>query len=66
LERVLVTGHCGAIGVPVAAFLWRCGHYVAGFDRADGAEVLDLAAVRQATAGCSAIVHLAAPPSARL
>jgi len=44
----------------VAAFLWRCGYDVAGFDRADGADVLDLAAVRRAAADCTAIVHLAA------
>ena len=59
-ERVLVTGHRGHIGVPVAAFLRRRGYHVAGFDRADGADVLDLAAVRRAAAGCAAVVHLAA------
>ena len=59
-ERVLVTGHRGAIGVPVAAFLRRRGYQVAGFDRADGADVLDPAAVRRAAAACAAVVHLAA------
>ena len=59
-QRVLVTGHRGRIGVPVAAFLRRRGYQVAGFDRADGADILDLTAVRQAAAGCAAIVHLAA------
>ena len=60
MDRVLVTGHRGAVGGPVAAFLRRRGYDVAGFDRADGADVLDLAAVRRAAAGCAAIVHLAA------
>jgi UDP-glucose 4-epimerase len=58
--RVLVTGHRGNVGAPVAAFLRRDGYEVAGFDRADGADVLDLATVRRAAAGCAAIVHLAA------
>jgi len=48
------------VGVPVAGFLAGCGYEVAGFDRADGADVLDLAAVRRAARGCTAIVHLAA------
>jgi UDP-glucose 4-epimerase len=40
--------------------LTGCGYEVAGFDRADGADVLDLAAVSRAARGCTAIVHLAA------
>ncbi len=36
------------------------GHPVVGFDLADGDDVLDAVAVRDAAAGCSAIVHLAA------
>jgi UDP-glucose 4-epimerase len=59
-RRVLVTGQQGNVGAPVAAFLRRHGYEVAGFDLADGADVLDLAAVRRAAAGCAAIVHLAA------
>ena len=58
--RVLVTGHLGHVGAPVAAFLDRRGYEVAGFDRADGADVLDLAAVKRAAKDCAAIVHLAA------
>jgi UDP-glucose 4-epimerase len=58
--RVLVTGHRGGIGTEVARQLAQYGHDVVGFDRADGADVLDLAAVRDAAAGCEAIVHLAA------
>jgi UDP-glucose 4-epimerase len=58
--RILVTGHLGHVGAPVAALLDRQGYEVAGFDRADGADILDLAAVRQAAKDCAAIVHLAA------
>jgi nucleoside-diphosphate-sugar epimerase len=58
--RVLVTGQRGNIGTPVAGLLSGSGHEVAGFDLADGMDLLDLAAVRDAAAGCTAIVHLAA------
>src|SRR6202451_1894843 len=58
--RVLVTGHRGHVGVPVMEFLESRGHEVVGFDRADGADILDLAAIREAARGCDAIVHLAA------
>jgi UDP-glucose 4-epimerase len=60
--RVLVTGDRGTVGVPVAGYLRRRGYEVAGFDRVDGADVLDLAAVTSAARGCAAIVHLAALP----
>ena len=58
--RILVTGHRGHVGAPVAGFLKKRGHEVAGFDRVEGKDLLDLAAVRGAAAGCEAIVHLAA------
>jgi nucleoside-diphosphate-sugar epimerase len=58
--RILVTGHRGYVGAPVAAHLERLGHDVAGFDRADGDDLLDAAAVRRAADGCAAVVHLAA------
>jgi UDP-glucose 4-epimerase len=58
--RILVTGHRGNVGAPVAAHLARLGHEVAGFDRVEGADLLDLAEVRRAAAGCAAIVHLGA------
>jgi len=58
--RVLVTGDRGKVGVPVAEHLRRSGYEVTGFDLADGADVLDLAAVSRAALGCEAIVHLAA------
>jgi nucleoside-diphosphate-sugar epimerase len=56
--RILVTGHHGNIGVPVTDLLNRQGHEVTGFDRVDGNDLLDLAAVRDAAVGCEAIVHL--------
>jgi UDP-glucose 4-epimerase len=58
--RILVTGHRGNVGAPVAAHLARLGHEVVGFDRVEGADLLDLAEVRRAAAGCAAIVHLGA------
>jgi UDP-glucose 4-epimerase len=48
------------VGAPVAAHLEGLGHNVASFDRADGDDLLDAAAVRRAAAGCDAVVHLAA------
>jgi UDP-glucose 4-epimerase len=60
IMRVLVTGHQGNIGVPVARHLEGIGHELVGFDRADGMDLLDLAAVTRAADGCAAIVHLAA------
>ena len=58
--RILVTGHRGNVGAPVAAHLESQGHAITGFDRADGDDLLDLAAVRRAAAGTDAIVHLGA------
>ena len=58
--RILVTGHRGHVGAPVAAHLRRLGHEVAGVDRADGDDLLDAASVRRAAEGCAAVVHLAA------
>jgi nucleoside-diphosphate-sugar epimerase len=40
--RILVTGHRGSVGAPVARHLERLGHDVTGFDRADGMDLLDL------------------------
>jgi UDP-glucose 4-epimerase len=63
--RILVTGHRGHVGAPVAAHLRRLDHEVVGFDRADGADgsdLLDAAAVRRAVDGCDSIVHLGAIP----
>jgi nucleoside-diphosphate-sugar epimerase len=58
--RILVTGHRGNVGAPVAAHLERLGHDVAGFDRAGGDDLLDATAVRAAATGCAAVVHLGA------
>ena len=60
--RILVTGHRGLVGGPVAGLLRDQGHDVTGFDLADGEDLLDPAAVRRAAEGCAAIVHLAALP----
>jgi UDP-glucose 4-epimerase len=58
--RLLVTGHRGHLGVPVAGHLEELGHEVVGFDRVDGEDLLDLAEVKRAARGCTAIVHLGA------
>ncbi len=60
--RVLVTGHRGLVGSAVTTHLRSAGHLVLGFDSADGDDVLDLDAVRSASTGCEAVVHLAAIP----
>ena len=58
--RILVTGHRGHVGAPVAHHLAQAGFDVVGFDQADGQDVLDLGQVQRAAAGCAAVVHLAA------
>ena len=58
--RILVTGHRGHIGAPVLRHLEGLGHDIAGFDIADGDDLLDCAAVKRAADGCAAIVHLGA------
>lgn len=58
--RVLVTGHRGNVGVPVAGHLDRLGHDIAGFDRIDGLDLLDPAEVSRAAQGCHVIVRLGA------
>jgi nucleoside-diphosphate-sugar epimerase len=50
--RILVTGHCGHVGAPVAAHLEHL--------RVDGDDLLDLASVRRAVDGCAAVVHAGA------
>lgn len=61
--RILVTGHRGHAGRPVASHLERLGHDVAGFDLASGDDLLDCAAVKRAARGCAAIVHLGGIPN---
>ena len=58
--RILVTGHRGNVGAPVARHLAALGHEIAGFDRAEGDDLLDLGQVTRAAAGCAAVVHLGA------
>jgi nucleoside-diphosphate-sugar epimerase len=56
---VLVTGDRGRLGIALRRRLEADGIAVRGFDAADGHDVLDVDAVREAARGCSAIVHLA-------
>ena len=58
--RILVTGHRGNVGALVARHLAGLGYEIAGFDLADGDDLLDLAQVQRAAAGCGAVVHLGA------
>jgi UDP-glucose 4-epimerase len=58
--RIMVTGHRGHVGGPVARHLAGLGHDITGFDRADGMDLLDPGQVKDAAAGCAAVVHLAA------
>jgi nucleoside-diphosphate-sugar epimerase len=60
--RILVTGHRGHVGAPVAAHLERLGHEVVGFDRVDGDDLLDFASVRRSADDCAAVVHAGAVP----
>jgi nucleoside-diphosphate-sugar epimerase len=57
--RILLTGDLGRIGTAVRARLEGEGHAVAGFDAGRGDDVRDGAAVRTASRGADAIVHLA-------
>jgi len=57
--KVFITGNRGRIGSVIEAQLTATGHTVVGFDRADGKDILDGAAVRRAAAGCEAAIHLA-------
>lgn len=57
--NVLVTGNRGRIGSHIEEQLTAQGHSVVGFDKADGHNILDFAAVRAAAAGCDAAIHLA-------
>ncbi len=60
MVRILLTGNRGHVGAPVAAHLERLGHDVVGYDRLDGHDLLDSAAVRCAADGCAAVVHAGA------
>jgi nucleoside-diphosphate-sugar epimerase len=56
---VLLTGHRGRLGSVIGEHLVSVGHEVRGFDLAEGGDILDAAAVRQAVRGAAVIVHVA-------
>ncbi|KQC37751.1 NAD(P)-dependent oxidoreductase [Frankia sp. ACN1ag] len=58
--RVLVTGDRGLVGRAVTAALTLAGHQTVGFDLVNGHDVRDGADLERMSAGCGAIVHLAA------
>ena len=51
--RILVTGHRGNIGAPIARHLEHLGHEVAGFDRAEGKDLPNLDEVQASLASTS-------------
>ena len=58
--KILVTGDKGLIGSAVTSRLIAAGDGVVGFDRADGCDILDAAALARTAEGCDAVVHTAA------
>lgn len=60
MPDVLLTGSSGGVGRVQAARLAAHGWTVHRFDLADGQDLRDEAAVRQAARGCSAVVHAGA------
>lgn len=69
-KSVLVTGSAGGVGTAVCAALAQAGHTVTGFDRRPSPDVdtaivgdlMDRAAVLDASTGQDAVIHLAATP----
>lgn len=59
-QTVLLTGARGVIGSAAAVRLEQDGWNVRAFDLVDGDDLRDLDAVRDATDGCSAVVHAGA------
>jgi len=57
--RIFITGSSGKIGSVFAALCRREGHQVIGYDKADGNDILDSAALKKALEGCDAVAHLA-------
>ena len=57
--RILVTGHRGHVGAPVARQPTESGFDVAGFDRANGQDVLDPGQLPPSSAGGPATAGLA-------
>lgn len=69
-KSVLVTGSAGGVGTAVCAALAQAGHRVTGFDRRPSpgvdtaiiGDLMDRAAVLDASTGQDAVIHLAATP----
>ncbi len=57
--RIFITGSSGKIGSVFAALCRREGHQVVGYDKADGNDILDSAALKKVLEGCDAVAHLA-------
>ena len=55
--RIFITGSSGKIGSVFAALCRREGHQVIGYDKADGNDILDSAALKKALEGCDAVAH---------
>lgn len=56
---VLLTGHRGRVGSVIGEHLRSAGHAIRGFDLAEGGDILDAHAVRDAARDVEAIVHVA-------
>ena len=59
MARYLVTGATGFLGTHVVEALERRGHEVIAFSRSRGGDVLDVAQIRAAMAGCAGAFHCA-------
>jgi len=57
--RIFITGSSGKIGSVFTALCRREGHQVVGYDKADGDDILDSAALKKALEGCDGVAHLA-------
>lgn len=60
MARLLITGSSGLVGRALTRALTARGHTPVGFDRVEGPDVRDLAAVRAAVRPVDGVVHLAA------
>jgi UDP-glucose 4-epimerase len=57
--KVLLTGGAGFLGKYVHGELEKLGHYVVPYDLADGGDVASDDKLRQRSAGCDHVIHLA-------
>jgi dihydroflavonol-4-reductase len=64
--KYLVTGATGFLGAHVRRVLEDAGHVVVAFSRSRGGDVLDVASIRAAAAGCDGAFHCAGKVSRRL